>query len=291
MPGRTLVTGATGFLGRNLVSKLALDGADVTVLQRQGASSGPIVKGLAAQGAQIVDYGTQEEFREKVVASKFDRVFHLATLYTREHLPSDIGPLIEANIGLGTQLLDAVVGTECVVVSALSFFQFRHELPAPYSLYSATKEAFTTVARHYRDVALVDVREVVLYDTFGPGDTRPKLIPHVARSFANGTPLSLGPSTQLVNLLFVADVIAGLIAVADGDHSDRVALRAAENVTVLDLVSTFTAVTGRTVEVDFDQLKPVNDLVTESGDWPAPTGWSSQTSLNDGVSAVWQSLC
>jgi nucleoside-diphosphate-sugar epimerase len=168
----------------------------------------------------------------------------------------------------------------------MSFFQFREGAPMPVSLYSATKQAFLDVSVFYRDRLGLDVTQVVLYDTYGPGDTRDKLVPHLVAAAASASPLSLGPAAQPINLLYVDDVTAGLRAAALSSEP-MVTVRAHEATSVGDVVRAVEKAAGFTLEATFnDGLQP-NDIALRAGEWSTPTGWRPRYSLEEGMSLTW----
>jgi CDP-paratose synthetase len=283
MTERILVTGATGFLGRALVERLLESEREVAVLHRASVSSAEVLGKLRSLGAEIVTFADHSEIADLVSVVAPDTVFHLATKYVRDHRPAELDQMIEANIAYGAHLLEGLMGSSATVVTAMTFFQFRAGESAPYSLYSATKQAFLEIARYYRETKSLDVREVVLYDTFGPGDTRDKLIPHVIACIASGRRLELGPSAQALNLLFVDDVITGLLAAAELGNPTRMTIRAATSITVGGLVATVERMSGHTLDSTFADDRPTNELVTSSGDWPTPLGWQPRFSVETGL--------
>jgi len=280
---RSLVTGATGFLGSRLVAHLQSLGDEVAVFHRPSPASAARLDELAADGVDVRLFSSLVEIADLVRDFVPDRVFHLATLYLRDHRPADIDALVAANISFGTHLLDAVVGTPAVVVSASTFFQYRNDEPTPFSLYSATKQAFSDIARFYREVRQVDVREVVLYDTFGPGDTRDKIIPRLVGAVTSGEHVAMGSSVQELNLLFVDDVARGFVAAAAPNAGSPLRLSAATTVTLGELVGTLQELVGGTLDVSFDDTKPVNDLVATAGSWPWPAGWKPVVPLAEAL--------
>jgi CDP-paratose synthetase len=283
---RTLVTGATGFLGRALVERLLSEKTEVTVLHpspaASSASSGALAE-LRSRGAEVVTFAHNEEISPLIATVDPTVVYHLATKYAKEHRSAEIDGMIAANVTFGTHLLDGLVGRSVTIVTAMSFFQFVDSVSAPYSLYSATKQAFLELARFYREIKLLDVREAVLFDTFGPGDTRDKLIPLLVERVKSGGRLELGPSRQPLNLLYVDDVVAGLIASSAPGNPPRMAVRAQSTIMVGELVAAAERVSGVRLDPVFADERPVNDLVTTSGDWPLPLGWRPQVSLDAGL--------
>lgn len=286
MGGRALVTGATGFLGQHLALRLAANGDDVVAMVRS-SSSAQLVSRLEDAGVDIIRISDPEDVTRLTREAGADRVFHLATHYLKGHTAADIPGLVDANVTFGARLLDGLSDSGATVVSASSFFQFRHGRVAPASLYAATKQAFSDISEYYRTVVGLPITQVVLYDTFGPGDTRDKLVPHLISSLLAGGPVRLGPAAQQLNLLYVDDVVSGLIAAAVPGSAPLCTVRAESTVTVAQLVDELSAVAGRPIEASFNAEATPNDLVTTSGDWPTPIGWTGARPLRDGLTATW----
>ena len=289
MSRRALVTGATGFLGGHLVDRLVQDGWTVSTLQRYETAGSKASARLAAMGASVQPFRTGAELERLAADAEPDAVFHLATHYLKDHTPGDVPLLLDANVAFGTHLLTGLRGADVPVVSALSYFQFRHGAPSPVSLYSATKQAFFDVSEYFRVVAGMRIVQVVLYDTYGPGDTRDKLVPHLVSSLREGREMRMGPSAQQVNLLYVDDVVEGFLAAAANTDVSLVALRASAGVSVGQLVADLAEVAGRNVACTFDDTRPINNLVAEAGDWPGPHSWTPVVELREGLARTWES--
>jgi nucleoside-diphosphate-sugar epimerase len=286
--GRALITGATGFLGSHLVKRLVQEGWTVSTLQRAETAGSEASARLAAMGVDVQVFHSGAEVQERVRAASADVVFHLATHYLKDHAPEDVVPLLEANVAFGTNLLEALRGTEVPIVSALSYFQFRHGAPSPVSLYSATKQAFFDVSEYYRIIAELRIVQVVLYDTYGPGDTRDKLVPHLVSSLREGREMRLGPSAQHINLLYVDDVIEGFLAAAADVSEPVVMLRASAAVSVGQLVADLVAVSGRKVVCTFDEGRAPSTAMADAGEWPVPRAWAPAIGLREGLARTWE---
>jgi len=84
---RALVTGATGFIGSNVVRTLVAEGANVRILKREG-SSNPNLDGLDVETARG-DLRDKESLRRAVKGC--DALFHVAASYTFwSRSPNDI---------------------------------------------------------------------------------------------------------------------------------------------------------------------------------------------------------
>jgi nucleoside-diphosphate-sugar epimerase len=279
---RVLVTGSTGFLGHGLVRHLVTLGNDVQILARESSDS-PFLDEFETLGVGIHRYRVTDEVQAIVRDIAPGLVFHLATHYLKDHRPEDVDPLIAANVTFGTQVLEALVGTEAVVVSTMTYFQFLDGSPRPFSLYSATKQAFLEVCDFYRVARGLDIRSVVLFDTYGPDDTRDKLIPLMVSAARERRPLSLGSPDQKLNLLVGADVARGLVSASEADVPPLVALRAPVDYSVREIAAMVGVAAGHELDVTFSTSILPNDLVTRSGRWPAPGQWRPEVALADGL--------
>lgn len=289
MTRHALVTGATGFLGHHLALTLVADGWQVSALQRPTSARSAMGERLRSAGVESVVFTSGEDVQRLVSRASPEVVFHLATHYVKEHTPADVPLLIEANVTFGTHLLDGLRGTDAVVVGAMSYFQFREGVPAPISLYSATKQAFLDISDYYRVVSGLDIRQVILYDTFGPEDVRDKLVPRLLAALMEGHPVGLGSAEQPINLLYVDDVVSGFIAAAGQQESSLLCLRSPDDVTVGEVVRTLGDVAGRPVSCSFDNTGRVDETVLHAGTWPLPDGWAAPRTLAEGLERTWRS--
>ena len=273
---RVLVTGGTGFVGGALCSLLRADGHDVTALVRPGAAT----ERLERLGVRIVPVVSSADVRRIAMDVRPETVFHVAAYFSRHPAGSELDRYIDANISLGTHLLEGLEpGTVFVLVS--SYFQYRGGKPHPHSIYAATKQAFVEIGAYYRALRGIDVREVVLFDNYGPDDTRDKLVPQLAAALAGEGRIDLGPSRQRIDLLHVDDVARGIAAAAVPGNPAVMVVRAESLVTVGDIAK-FAQSAGR-LEVNFNESRSPSDLAESPVPWPAPRGWSPARPLAEGL--------
>jgi len=275
-----LVTGATGFVGQHLVAQLRRRGWRVVALHRPASAVVGARDGSESETVTLHDASELPVILDRV---NVDTVFHLAAHQSRGHGVADIDAFVEANIRLGMHLFSAAAERGIRVIDALSYFQFRDNAPAPHSLYSATKQAQAEFARFWRDRLGADIRDVVLFDNYGTGDGRDKLVPALVRAARTGEPLVIGPLEQAVDLVHVRDVAAGLIAAADSRAQGPFAIRAQELITVGGIVECVQAVAGVPVPFTVDPDRRVSDGAQRAVDWDRPTGWSPKVTLPEGI--------
>lgn len=217
--------------------------------------------------------------------------FHLATAFRGVHVAADIDPMIETNIGFGAKVSEAVSQSgDCRFVSTGTVWQhYDAQTYSPVSLYAATKQAFTDVLRFYQEVEHLDVVTLELTDTYGQGDTRPKLLPHLVRAVREGLPVELTDGTQLIDLLHVSDAVSALLATANGESGATYGASSGTAITLKELVQRIEAVTGRTIDARWGarEARPREMLRPWMISDPPPN-WSPTTSLEEGIEELFE---
>ena len=214
---RALVTGAGGFLGRRLVPALLAAGHEVACVTRNPAELPEAWGKLLVASTDLSGNGVRRlcaDFRPQVV-------IHLAALYINEHQFEDVRPLVEVNVLLGVHLLEAMRSSGCdkLVCAGTSWQHYEGADYNPTNLYAATKQAFSAIAEYFLQVAGLRLIELHLYDSYGEGDTRPRLLNHLQACAMGGQTLALSPGEQRLHLVHVDDLVAGFILASEQSSS------------------------------------------------------------------------
>lgn len=285
---KAIVTGATGFLGRNLVKRLALDGWDVYTITRHISSD---LKALGAKNYLIKP--KQYAYISEIVASiNPEVVYHLAASVITEHKRDDILPLLDSNIVFGTYLLEGL--KECEIkkfINAGTFWQ--HYENKPYSavnLYAASKQAFQSLVDFYVESYSIKAITLRLFDNYGPGDLRNKLFTQLSKASKTGNHIDMTKGEQHINLVYVDDVIQSFLVAYNlistptfyGHNHYRVASQ--EDIKLKELIELYQKLLGKRIEINWGAKPYRNREMFETPSYGEPLpGWLPKVSLEDGI--------
>lgn len=289
-PRRALVTGGTGFIGSNLVRRLAIEGWDVHVLVRAN-SNVHILRADAGRLSCHEHDGSAQHMNELMQRVKPDTVFHLASLFLAQHTSDDLEPLVTSNVLFSTQLVDAMAttGVEHLVNTGTSWQHYLDADNRPVNLYAATKQAFESILAYYADSFGLKVMTLALFDTYGPNDPRAKLIALLWKTALAQRPLAMSPGRQLIDLVHVDDVVSAFVQAADLLHVQTVAharygISSGRPMQLVDLVALFEAATGHTLPITWGErpYRPREVMVPWTS-FEALPGWSPRIALETGI--------
>lgn len=210
-----LVTGATGFIGRNLIKAMS-QSCEIHILVRPSTD----YSFLGICHAFVFDDDIIE-LGNYMKRNQIDGVIHLASLYIAEHNPNQIKDIVLSNIYLGTALMEAckMAGTRWFLNTGTIWQNYNaideSDTYCPVNLYAATKQSFITMAKYYTETSDIRFCTLKLCDTYGPDDTRRKIFALFEDIAKTGKVLDMSPGEQCIDIIHVDDVVTGFIHLAD----------------------------------------------------------------------------
>jgi nucleoside-diphosphate-sugar epimerase len=282
---RVLITGGTSYLGRRLAARLLAKGASVHVLVRPGSDRSRL-DGLPGTAVFHEHDGSAENLIDIVAKANPSTVFHLATNYLRDHTSAQISDLVTDNILFGTQLLEAMKEADVKrLINLGTFFQFHNsDSYLPTNLYAATKQAFETIIDYYHHAHGLRSTTLILYDVYGPGDWRAKLMGAIRDAQAANKPLDLVAAETIMDLVFVEDVVDAMLhAVQENIDGGPWAIRSPARTTVGDVIKIFEQEQGQSITANYGVYSVPARTPTPPWEGPKLPGWQAQVTLAEGV--------
>jgi dTDP-6-deoxy-L-talose 4-dehydrogenase (NAD+) len=252
---RVAVTGATGFVGRQVVSHLLARGVAVRALVRDLASAERLPVGKGGRPAEVVPCGdlfalpAEEQAR---LLSGIDTVIH-AAWYAEpgKYLTSPINvACLVGTLRLAEAFRDAggkrFVGVGTCAEYDLGAGLLRTTTPLrPTVLYAACKASAFQVLQHLLPAGGVSFAWCRLFYLHGEGEDPRRLVPYLRQRLAAGEPAELTSGNQIRDFLDVKDAAARIVEVALGDATGPVNVCSGVPVTVRQLAERIADEHGR----------------------------------------------
>ncbi|MDQ3014270.1 MAG: NAD(P)-dependent oxidoreductase [bacterium] len=287
---KILITGATGFIGSHLTKKLLKDNHEVHALVRPSTNTGP----LTALGVAISVFDQDNSVLQTYFEhEKFDGIIHLASLYLSQHKPEEVKNLIDSNILLATQILDAAKNNVTWFINTGTFWQHYDQADySPVNLYAATKRAFEDISNYYIAVSPINFVTIKLSDTFGPDDTRQKIFNLWSKISKSRETLDMSPGEQIIDINFIGNIVDGyskMIELLAADPEKKLkgrsfAIQSPERMSLRKLAEVFERVTQTKLNINWGkkEYRPREIMEPWNKGTPIPD-WKPLISLEEGI--------
>jgi len=213
---KVLLTGATGFVGSNLARRLVAEDWDTHIIVRHNSEM-TLLEKIADRLTIYRHDGTTAGMFQIFEKAKPNLVFHLTSLFVANHASNEVVKLMNSNIVFGAQLLEAMSAYSiyCLVNTGTSWQHYQQDEYSPVNLYAATKEAFEAILKFYVETTDLKAITLKLFDTYGRDDPRPKLFKFLRDAAKNQSPLDMSPGKQLIDLVYIDDVVEAYLIAAE----------------------------------------------------------------------------
>lgn len=206
-----LITGATGYIGSNLVERLLNDNNNLfcTLLDNEENPFGETsVKSIKLNSISI------EEAINIFEKNEIDGIIHLASyVLSGNHTTNDITKLIDSNIKFGSTILE--IATKSRVkwfINTGSYWQnYENDEYSPVNLYAATKQAFEDIAKYYYETCDFIFCTIRLFDTYGKNDMRNKIFNLWNKIAKTGEIIDMTPGNQIMDFSYIDDIVEAYV--------------------------------------------------------------------------------
>lgn len=287
---RVLITGITGYIGSNLARDLMKD-CEVYGLVREPLNL-TYIEDIKDQLQLLVYDGSYKSISVALKNCQPDVVYHLATHYTGDRGEENTSLLIESNITMGVYLLDAMAscGCDALVYASTVMAHYRGEIYCPLNLYAATKQAFSDLMRYYADAEFLRAVTLILSDTYGPGDKRPKVLNLIKQAAQTGEHIMLSNGEQDYDVVYIDDVVRAFRLAGEqllqnhGWRNESFQISASKPLTLRQTVEQMLQVNGLALDAAWGGRPPVKrEIVRAVRKFPILPGWRPEIALQDGL--------
>lgn len=291
---KALLTGATGFIGGHLARTLLKEGWDLHVIVRSDFGLTTLEDILPQLHIHTHD-GSTGQLLQIVADCSPDVVFHLASLFIAQHTPSDISQLVQSNVTFATQLTEAMVQNNswCLINTGTSWEHYENASYNPVNLYAATKQAFQNILAYYLATTPLKAITLKLFDSYGPGDPRPKLFSLLQKVAEAGKPLAMSQGEQLIDLVYIDDIVRAYLMAANcllaGEvvGHEQYAVSSGRPLKLRELVELYSTVTGKKLSIQWGARQyRQREVMVPWQNGTTLAGWKPQIDLIEGIRRI-----
>jgi UDP-glucose 4-epimerase len=300
-----LVTGASGFVGRNLIQKLRSQKSlfgDIISVTRSNFVSPFVTKSYSIDlGYSDVTKPTFYDFKKILDRHKPDVIFHLASKATVKMEGDEAFQILQDNV-LSTQKICewAPLGAKVVLASSVIVYgdwMFNTENPSAYneldrteptSIYGMTKRASESILRYYTSTGQIDGVSARMCATVGRGLTHGVVYDFIRKIQNNPTLQAIGskPGSRKP-YCYIDDLTSALVLLGLSKQTGEFNVTPDDTASIEDVA--YAVMEGLGVEKPLEWLgdganwKGDNKLITASNQKLKDLGWEPKYSSRQAI--------
>lgn len=294
-----LITGGAGFIGRWLTKRCVEAGHAVCVVDN--LTVGRLENLAELEGkfafvhADVRDTATLARVMQQYEAHL---VFHLAAIHYIPYCEAHPLETYEVNVQGTLSVLEAMraVGVSRLVFASTGALYpslaapLREEIGTEaHDIYGLSKQTCELVIAYYQKRYGIQPTVVRLFNTYGPYETNPHLLPHLLSVLKTGSrTVPLGNLQPKRDYIYVEDVAEGLYRLGMCDKALGVYnLGTGTEYSVQEVVNLLSELLGEPIQVIQDpaRVRPVDKLhqCADISKLQSVLGWEPRTSLREGL--------
>lgn len=204
-----LLTGATGFVGSNLVNNLSKNHKVYVTIRSK------IYKKKMIKNSNIIYlyFKNHHNLNTKLKSLKIDTVIHCATHYVKKHNFLDIKKIIKGNIEFGIILLENLnsMKVKKFINFTTNWENFNGKINFPYNFYASSKIAFKAFIDFYKQrEKKIKFYNIFISDTFGTNDRRIKIVNLIKKNYHKNKTLKIFSKNLYINLTNIKDIVSAI---------------------------------------------------------------------------------
>jgi nucleoside-diphosphate-sugar epimerase len=266
---RFLVTGASGFIGKNVVAALRKRQHEVVAVSTSSAP-GIVEHGLEWVQADLLQPGGCEALIDNAnVSGQLHGLVHCAWDTTPGKYWSSTNNL--KWVAASLHLLDAFQrggGRRCVIAGTSAEYAWGgleslNELRStisPNLLYGTCKHSLHSIAEQWAKTNNVSLAWARLFCPFGQEEKGERLVPKLIKRLLSGESLPFDSGNVIRDFISVTDLGQAFAALAESKLEGPINLASGRDFSIRELVTTIATQLGRLEQVQFDTLpNPTSD--------------------------------
>ena len=300
------MTGAGGFIGSHLCSKLLDHGANVTAMLHYNSRSDwcnlEFLDQEKKDSLRVVKGNIEDSSFMDLNTKNHDVVFHLAALIGIPYSYEAPLSYVKTNIQGTVNVLEAVRKNNIeLIINTSTSESYGTAIYSPIdeshpmqgqSPYSATKISADMLAESYYNSFETPVITVRPFNTYGPGQSARAVIPTIISQLFTKDKVILGGLSPVRDFTYVDDTARGFICAANNSEiiGEVINLGYGKGITIEEIANLIMKLTGieKDINCEESRVRPKNSevfhLISNNEKAKNLIGWQPEISLEDGLS-------
>lgn len=293
---KILITGATGFIGSFLLSKLISEGHTIAILIRKESYDWRIREAISNCQVIYVNYDSIENCENEILAFNPELVYHIGWSGVgndQRNNETMVSKNIDFTLVLVKILLKSNVKTFVGLGSQAEYGPYHSAINEsfatnPTTLYGIAKLCAYNILKYFLGKSNIRFCWLRLFSSYGPKDNDIWLIPYLTNSISKGIKPSLTKGEQIWDYIYIDDVITALLAVGFSNNASGIYnLGSGIGHSLKMIITLIRDKVNPEIELGFGEVPYRNDQVmvlkADNTRLCLETGWSPETSINEGL--------
>lgn len=287
MKKKVLITGGTGFIGRNVVDELISRGWEVHSLVFPPFA--PEKEGLIQYEMNLMDNEAVNKFLKE---HNFENLIHLAWY---------VGPkchVHDLNLDWTLATLNLLKnfkengGKRFAGAGTISEYEYKYgylledETPtSPKTLYGESKNSIYKIASVYCKQNGIEFKWPRIFNLYGPAEKSQRLMPSVINSCLKGEDVKVSDCLKFQDYLHVKDTACGIVDVFESDIEGAVNICSGKPVQLRAIVEKIAELTNFKGKILWGAIPAAfgDEVVVGNNEKLKSTGWNQKYSLEEGL--------
>ena len=287
MKKKVLITGGTGFIGRNVVDELISRGWEVHSLVFPPFA--PEKEGLIQYEMNLMDTDAVNKFLKE---HNFENLIHLAWY---------VGPkchVHDLNLDWTLATLNLLKnfkengGKRFAGAGTISEYEYKYgylledETPtSPKTLYGESKNSIYKIASVYCKQNGIEFKWPRIFNLYGPAEKSQRLMPSVINSCLKGEDVKVSDCLKFQDYLHVKDTACGIVDVFESDKEGAVNICSGKPVQLRAIVEKIAELTNFKGKILWGAIPAAfgDEVVVGNNEKLKSIGWNQKYSLEEGL--------
>lgn len=287
MTKKVLITGGTGFIGRNVVAELIKRGYEVHSLVFPPFA--PEQKGLVQYEMNLMDSNAVDKFLSE---HHFENLIHLAWYVGKGcHIADQNIDWTISTLNLLTSF-QKYGGKTFVGAGTISEYEYKFgylledETPtSPETLYGESKNSVYKIAKTFCKQHDMNFKWPRIFNLYGPNEKPQRLMPSVINSCLKGEDVKVSDCLKFQDYLHVEDTAKGIVEVFESDIQGAVNICSGKPVQLRYIVNKIAELTNFKGNILWGAIPAAfgDEVVVGNNDKLKSIGWSPKYTLDEGL--------